>query len=276
MKNYKYLVVIGCSFSRGGMMYPYVELGWSKEKNVLMQDLNRFSKLLSDKLGVEEINISGFGKSNDRIFRELFDWAGENEEKVKDSLFVVGLTNIFRKDLYSLHLDDYFISSEIYQDIGVIAELINASVKEVKRWRNFELKYMIDEVALEKKLMRDCVLLDSYIRSFEGDIIFFNAMRRRDRVQKHEILSTKIYEYKPLKQKWIRKSKGKLLSHAAAPMVNHKLKFVEFDETGYKGWNWEEYIESYDSNYPTNPLGHPGEYDHFLMADILYRFIKDI
>jgi len=245
MKNYKYLVANGCSFTKGGCMYitgnqdPNVELGWSNNKLLLIESLNRFSKLVSDKLGVEEINISGFGKSNDRIFRELFDWVGENVEKVKDSLFVVGLTNIFRKDLYSLHIDDYFISSEIYQDIGVIAERVNARSKEVKLWRNFELKYLIDEDEIEKKLMRDCVLLDSYIRSFDGDIIFFNAMRRSD-------------------------------------VVNHKLKFVEFDETGYKGWSWEEYIESYDSNYPANPRGHPGEYDHFLMADILYRFIKDI
>jgi hypothetical protein len=66
MKKYKYLVAQGCSFTQGGSMYK------DKDKQQLLFEKNRFSKKLSDKLNIEEINIAGGGKSNDRIFRELF------------------------------------------------------------------------------------------------------------------------------------------------------------------------------------------------------------
>ena len=155
MKKYKYLVVNGCSFTKGSCMYE------DADKQQLLYKKNRFSKKLADRLNFEEINIAGGGRSNDRIFRELFNWVEENGEKVKDSLFVVGLSNSLRKDLYSSYLKRYINSSEIHQDIEYIAEDCNASEKEVEQWRNFELKYLIDEYEIEKKIIRDCVLFDS-------------------------------------------------------------------------------------------------------------------
>ena len=78
MKKYKYLVVNGCSFVNGGPMladyefdYPestrYSELTSGERKHFKMT--HRFSKLLSDRLGCEEINLAKQGGSNDRIFR---------------------------------------------------------------------------------------------------------------------------------------------------------------------------------------------------------------
>jgi len=236
MKKYKYLVATGCSFTKGDGMY--------KAKNspdlVLINFLerqrkNRFSKKLSEKLNCEEINIADAGASNDRIFRTLFDWLEENEEKVKDSLFVVGLTDSFRKDLYSLYKDKYIISSEIFQDIGSIAEDCNASKKEVEQWRNFELKYMIKESEIERQIIRDCVLFDSYITQRGSDIIFFNAWRRSN-------------------------------------VVHPKLKFVHFGGDKYKEYNWADFIRTYD---PTWGYSHPYESHHHRMADILYRFINE-
>ena len=75
---------------------------------------NRFSKKLSEKLNCEEINISQSGGSNDRIFRTTFDWIQSNKEKVKDTLFVVGLTTINRVDLYSKHDNRYIPAQPFY------------------------------------------------------------------------------------------------------------------------------------------------------------------
>ena len=215
MKKYKYLVAQGCSFTQGGSMYK------DEDKQQLLFEKNRFSKKLSDKLNIEEINIAGGGRSNDRIFRELFYWVEENEEKVKDSLFVVGLTDSFRKDLYSLYKDKYIISSEIFQDIGSIAEDCNASKKEVEQWRNFELKYLIDEDEIEKKIIRDCVLFDSLVN---GNVVFLNAWRRSE-------------------------------------VVHPKLKFVLLECDEYKGYNWSNFIckskrTGYHTDHPNESQHH--------------------
>jgi hypothetical protein len=203
MKKYKYLVVNGCSFTQGGSMYD------DDDKQQLLFEKNRFSKKLSDKLNIEEINIACGGNSNDKIFRELFDWVEDNGEMVKDSLFVIGLSDSMRKDLYSNHLKRYINSSEIHQDIEYIAEYFNASAKEVEQWRNFELKYLIDEDEIERKTIRDCVLFDSLV---DGNVVFLNAWRRSE-------------------------------------VVHPKLKFLKLKSEKYEGYIWFDYMYANYSNY---------------------------
>ena len=84
-------------------------------------------KKLSEKLNCEEINISQSGGSNDRIFRTTFDWIQSNKEKVKDTLFVVGLTTINRVDLYSKHDNRYIPAQPFYsgESIKLIAKYLN-------------------------------------------------------------------------------------------------------------------------------------------------------
>ena len=49
-----------------------------------------------------EINISKQGGSNDRIFRTSFNWVQENKEKCKDTLMLIGLTELYREEHFSL------------------------------------------------------------------------------------------------------------------------------------------------------------------------------
>ena len=186
MKEYKYIVVSGCSFTKGHCMYndkegnlikdfiptpmeelppeyistPEQILSLKEELSLLSKNItyrqttNRYSRKLADKLNCEEINIATGGGSNDRLFRRLFNWIENNEEKVKDSVFVVGLTHWARKDLYSVNLQDYIISTEIWQDFDYIAEEVNCKQEEVEQWRDFELKYLTDKDEIEKKVMR--------------------------------------------------------------------------------------------------------------------------
>ena len=94
MKKFKYLLANGCSFTLGSCMYDVETFIDQTEK----REKNRFSKKLADKLNLEEINISTGGSSNDRIFRTTFDWIENNKEKVKDTLFVIGLSDNLRKE----------------------------------------------------------------------------------------------------------------------------------------------------------------------------------
>ena len=240
LKKFKHLVVGGCSFSKGGCMYRDAEVGnlsiderWDKQRK------NRFGNKLAKLLNIPEIepynyNLSRAGGSNDRMFRVLFDWVEENRDIVKDTLFVCGLTDTMRKDLYSVQSNEYIVTSEIWQDISWIVKELNCSPTEITTWRDFDLKYFTKREEIEKKIIRDCVLFDSLVG---GNVIFFNAWRRSD-------------------------------------IVHPKLKFLKINnKPGYVGYNWSDYILSYREEWD---FGHPNEYDHKHMSELLYEYIKEI
>ena len=205
MKKFKHLFANGCSFTKGACMYSKIEI----LNDLTKSSRNRFSKKLADKLNFKEINISEIGISNDRIFRTTFDWVENNKQKVKDTLFVIGLTDNLRKDLWSNYTNDYIISSQIYQGIKSIAKDCNATENEVNQWRDFELKYLINEDEIEKKIIRDCVLFDSLVN---GNVVFLNAWRRSE-------------------------------------VVHPKLKFLKLKSEKYEGYIWFDYMYANYSNY---------------------------
>jgi hypothetical protein len=94
--NYKYLVANGCSFVNGD--------GYS---DGLLKPPYRFSTLLSKKLKCKDINLAQSGASNDRIIRTTFDWIENNKDKCKDTLLILGLTDVSRIELYLNELNLY-------------------------------------------------------------------------------------------------------------------------------------------------------------------------
>jgi hypothetical protein len=174
MKKIKYLVTNGCSYSAGACMYTGDDEEVKKNQNK-----NRFSKKLSEKLNCEEINLARPGGSNDRIFRTTFDWIQENKEKVKDTLFIIGLTAFARVDLYDKKKNRYLPAQPFYsgESIKLIAEDLKCSTDEIWDWVNFKLNYTYDEKQAIKKVKRDCILLNNYVN---GNIIFFNALHKVD------------------------------------------------------------------------------------------------
>jgi hypothetical protein len=76
----------GCSYTEGcGLDNPEKE---------------RYSKFLADKFNAEDINQSGGGGSNQRIFRSTYDWISENQDKIKNTLFVIQLTYPVRNEIW--------------------------------------------------------------------------------------------------------------------------------------------------------------------------------
>ena len=261
MKKYKYLVVNGCSFVDGGPMLSDYKLENPKStryseltsgERSAFKKTHRFSKLLSDRLGCEEINIAELGGSNDRIFRTTFDWVADNKEKVNKTLFVCGLTSILRRDLWSNYTNDYIISSEIHQDIPRIANRVNASVKEVQQWRDFELKYLINEDEIEKKIIRDCVLFDCYIKGLSSNVIFFNSLGDYE-----------IYRRTFRNQTTLDDQDG---------VFDENINFLKFKNEKYEGNNWTKFIDSYRNHFT---FLHPNEDDHKMLSSLLYKYIKE-
>ena len=226
MKNYKYLVVNGCSFSTG--------CGCKDAEK------ERFSKLLSDKLKCEEINIGKNGGSNDRAFRTTFEWIQANQDKVKESLFIIGLTELYRKDLYSNVNQRYRAISvpELYegQTGGADASIkLSMPEEDVKKYAEIDLKYLTSDVPLFNNLNRQLILLDSYIKVNGGILIFFTAMSRYDR--------------------------------------RYTTKIDGLEELMIGGYNtWRKFISSYNDSYKgTHPIGD----DHKILSDILYEYLNE-
>lgn len=85
MEQVKYVYSIGCSYSGG--------VGLEDWKD-------RFSTLLSERLGAEEVNEAMGGGSNQRIFRKVIDWVVLNPDKLKHTLFLVQWTYAGRNELW--------------------------------------------------------------------------------------------------------------------------------------------------------------------------------
>ena len=85
MNRYKQLVSNGCSF-----VYDCHE----------MIKFN-FTKPLAKRLKCSyNKNLAKPGGSNERAFRTTFEWIQGNKEKVKDTLFIIGLTESARTEFF--------------------------------------------------------------------------------------------------------------------------------------------------------------------------------
>ena len=89
----KYLYANGCSFVYGDELSNPDDNEWMEKK--------RWSRIFSDKYGVEEINESKNGSSNDRIYRKTKDWILNNESKLKDTFVVLGWSQAIRTERFN-------------------------------------------------------------------------------------------------------------------------------------------------------------------------------
>ena len=107
MDNIKYLYSNGCSYTEGyGLDNPEKE---------------RYSKFLANKFTAEDINQSAGGGSNQRIFRTTYNWISQNQDKLKDTLFVIQLSYPVRNEIWvnrgnkdNFDRNQGWISSEFY------------------------------------------------------------------------------------------------------------------------------------------------------------------
>ena len=75
---YKYLYANGCSWVDGDELQDRTQ--------------QRFSKLLSNDLNLEEINQAIAGCSNETIIKNTMDWIYKNEKLINETIFIIGFT----------------------------------------------------------------------------------------------------------------------------------------------------------------------------------------
>ncbi len=208
---------------------------------------HRFSKLLSDKLELKEVNNSVGGYSNHRIFRTAYDWIiNQSPQTIKETLFIIGITDVARTDLQlndgefklgSTPSDMDNIHNDEKEHISRITKIRGLDIDYFfDLWKNW-FKYVYSEDIRLEETIRDYHLLQNLIKSLGGDVMFLNTVRDNARNLSSEVhLDSRLQWFKPL---------GK-----------------------HDGWR--EFIEAYDSDYGGE---HPNTNDHEILSQELYRHI---
>ena len=255
MKRFKNLHALGCSFVAGDGMDEREKIKFPDEDGSEKHKYEcRFSKLLSDKLELKEINNSVGGFSNHRIYRTAYDWiTNQPPQTIKETLFIIGITDISRTDL---QLDDGVIRLPgILGDMNCIHDNEREVITKITTMGGLEVddffdywtkwfKYIYSEDIRLEETMRDYHLLQTLIKSLGGDVIFFNTVR----------MNNPIYNYK----------------HRVIPSDVHLDSRLQWFKPLGKYDGWREFIITFDSDYTGE---HPSVKDHAILSEELYTHI---
>ena len=252
MKRFKNLYALGCSFVAGSCMDEREKIKFPAQNNHKYEC--RFSKLLSDKLELKEINNSVGGFSNHRIYRTAYDWIiNQSPQTIKETLFIIGITGVSRTDLQldggvfklgSKPGDMNCIHDDEREAINKITMTRGLAVKDFFDYWSKWFKYIYSEDIRLEETMRDYHLLQTLIKSLGGDVIFFNTVRfnRPDHNHKHRLIPSDVHLDSRLQ--WFK------------PLGKHD--------------GWREFITAYDSDYKGE---HPSIKDHAILSEELYTHI---
>ena len=150
----------------------------------------RFSRLLADKLNLEEINLAANGESNHYTVRTTYDWIEANKDKVKDTLFILGVTEPLRLEFF-LSAKKKYQAASMRWIAGAIGdkETTNSIDKMIPKlfgthinldkgldWYVDYLKYFYEYKEEEKVTERIFKFINSHINYRGGKVIVFNSI----------------------------------------------------------------------------------------------------
>ena len=258
---YKYIVTGGCSFSAGTNMFPDDDINFNlPEIPAEEQRKLRFSKLIADKFNAEDINLSESGGSNYKATRKVYNWLNSNKAKSKDTLVIISLTELLRKEKYS-NLNDDFIrwrtlpnytkefahnKFEKVTNINDITPFYNKEIEEkFINYLDVEFKYFTSIKGETIKLNKELVMFQAFAKSLGADIIFFSSML--------ELKNYKKSEY-----------------NLEVQLNYDDINFFKFPNDCL---SWREYVYSYDKKIGFSR--HPGPTDNKILSKLLTKYINE-
>ena len=174
--NMKYLYVNGCSMSDGSCLYAgdaderIEKFDFINDGNWDIGFFERWSKLLSDKLDIKEINEAQHGGSNDRMIRMTMDWCSNNKSKLKDTLFVMGWTAFNRFEFW-----DNFLNRFVQVSNGEPTHN-DRDDKRLQLYVNQYWKERHNDSETYDKLLRNIISLQSFFKSNNLSYLFIDAI----------------------------------------------------------------------------------------------------
>ena len=181
----KYLYANGCRMSDGSCLIPYSDerikrLGLKHTEWDIGFD-ERWSKLLSDKLGVIEINEARHGGSNNRIVRMTIEWCNNNQDKINDTLFVIGWTAFNRFEFW-----DNFLNRFVQVSNGEPTH----NDRDDKRLQEYVTQYWKErhnDSETKDEFLRKIILLQSFFKLNNLSYLFLDAIgSQMDIIKNHK------------------------------------------------------------------------------------------
>tara|TARA_R110002012_G_scaffold114862_1_gene261692 strand:+ start:176 stop:925 length:750 start_codon:yes stop_codon:yes gene_type:complete len=239
------IVSCGCSFLYG--------IGCYEQNHTL-------GKLMAKKLNAEHIDLSLCGGSNDRIIRKIIDWAIENKNQLKNTFFLIGITDISRYESWDELLQRYAQGDareadvpNNMSDLHRIAE--DQLLTKVKR---MYYKYLHSNKSDLDRTLRNIILLTSFFEKHGSKYIIFNSMGDLKKMSKghrffNEVFNNKnYYSDEAWYESLFPKGRG---------MISAEDKRMEELNMGI---NYKE------------DWGHPSEKSHKLWFEKLYKYGEEI
>ena len=244
--NMKYLYVNGCSMSDGSCLKKYdkervKKLDYVNNDNWDIGFDERWSKLLSKKLEIEEINEAQHGGSNDRIIRMTMDWCSNNKSKLKDTLFVIGWTSFNRFEFW-----DNFLNRFVQVSNGEPTHN-DRDDKRLQLYVNQYWKERHNDLETYDKLLRKVISLQSFFKSNNLSFLFVDAIGNQIKIIKEHR-----YESFVDKKHW----------------WNYDEQVNSFSDLAFK-------LDSFGIDY-NDGEGHPGIEAHEELSEQLYVKVKNI
>ena len=244
--NMKYLYVNGCSMSDGSCLKKYdkervKKLDYVNNDNWDIGFDERWSKLLSKKLEIEEINEAQHGGSNDRIIRMTMDWCSNNKSKLKDTLFVIGWTSFNRFEFW-----DNFLNRFVQVSNGEPTHN-DRDDKRLQLYVNQYWKERHNDLETYDKLLRKVISLQSFFKSNNLSFLFVDAIGNQIKIIKEHR-----YESFVDKKHW----------------WNYDEQVNSFSDLAFK-------LDSFGIDY-NDGEGHPGMEAHEELSEQLYVKVKNI
>jgi len=180
MSKYDCIVAIGCSFVHGATI--------EDENGNWKGNEYRFSKVLADKLNIDEVNLGRPGGSNERITRKLVEWV-ESNTKYKNPFVIIGLSGLSRTQIYSNASQrywDYHILDHFDADTKQATELLKSRArkffgdsnlwKDLKKWTELYVEFFFNEEKAQHKLQKEVLLADGYLKNKGINYILYNSL----------------------------------------------------------------------------------------------------
>jgi hypothetical protein len=199
--NYDVVIGVGCSFMNGDRIV-------SKEgKNIGKEFVSGL--VLSEKLECDYVHLGRTGSSNERMFKNIYEWIENNNETghYEKPLFIIGLSGTARWMFRSQHKKKYFdlqpAHVQSYDDEAL--EKVNEKVthwrddvNELRKFMEYYMTWIYDIEEHDLKLQRSVTMLHHYLKGNNCDYRIHNSLEDSlgDIKDKINFLSFKDENYK--------------------------------------------------------------------------------
>jgi hypothetical protein len=149
-------------------------------KNYLVNPGETYGDVVAKHFGAKCYNLASAGTSLQHTSRVVLEWASKNKDKFKDTLVIVGKTNICRIEIWNNKTNDWYNDCHYFQPptpLGKNSLMIDWPEEERK---NYFINFYSDDAQFFLATQR-VIGLQSFFKINDIDHVFFDAIDSLDK-----------------------------------------------------------------------------------------------